>query len=213
VLVYEPSIRVPLLIRGPGVPRGRTVRQLATNADLAPTILDAADATPGRVQDGRSLLELLREPGVEWGRELLIEGGGGSGGFAFTALRNYRWKYVEYATGESELYDLRRDPDELDSLHAEPRLAKLRASLASRLHALQSCVGPGCRTRPQLRLRVAGRCGRAPKVHLRGADSGSIEAVKLRVRRWRRPLVQATVRLEDGRAVTLVKRWRGCGRR
>ena len=42
VLVYEPSIRVPLIMRGPGVPEGARRRQLVTNADLAPTILEAA---------------------------------------------------------------------------------------------------------------------------------------------------------------------------
>jgi N-acetylglucosamine-6-sulfatase len=210
VLPYEPSIRVPLLMRGPGVPRGRTARQLVTNADLAPTILDAADATPGRVQDGRSLFGLLRNPGVEWGRELLVEGGGGTQGFAFTGLRNYRWKYVEYATGERELYDLERDPDELNSLQAEPRYAGLRGVLAARLHALQTCAGTSCRTRPALRLHVSRRCGRRPT--LRGADAGAIEAVRFSIHRHRRPLVRATVRLTDGRAVTLVKRWRGCRR-
>ena len=69
-----------------------------TNADLAPTILDAADATPGRVEDGRSLLRAWSTiPGVQWGRELLLEGGNSSTGLTFTALRNYRWKYVEHA--------------------------------------------------------------------------------------------------------------------
>ena len=47
VLPYEPSIRVPLILRGPGVPRGAVRRQLVTNVDLAPTILDAADAPAG----------------------------------------------------------------------------------------------------------------------------------------------------------------------
>ncbi|MGH2804986.1 MAG: sulfatase family protein, partial [Thermoleophilaceae bacterium] len=56
VMVYEPSIRVPLILRGPGVPSGGRRRQLVTNADLAPTIMDAAGAAPaGRVPDGRSL--------------------------------------------------------------------------------------------------------------------------------------------------------------
>jgi N-acetylglucosamine-6-sulfatase len=210
VLVYEPSIRVPLLMRGPGVPRGRVAKQLVTNADLAPTILDAADAASGRVQDGRSLFGLLSDRGLEWGRELLIEGGGGSGGFAFTALRNYRWKYVEYATGERELYDLERDPDELNSLQAEPKYAPLRAALAARLHALATCTGATCRARPALRLHVSRKCRRLPKVRLRGADAGSVEAVKLRLRKARR--VRATVHLSDGRAVTLEKRWRGCRR-
>jgi arylsulfatase A-like enzyme len=50
--VYEPAIRVPLMIRGPGVPRASRPSQLVTNADLAPTILDVADATAGRPQDG-----------------------------------------------------------------------------------------------------------------------------------------------------------------
>ncbi len=95
VLPYEPSIRLPLLMRGPGVPVGSTAGQLVTNADLAPTILDAADATPKRVEDGRSLLELVGDRGVEWGRELLLEGGNAQG-LTFSGLRNYRWKYIEH---------------------------------------------------------------------------------------------------------------------
>jgi N-acetylglucosamine-6-sulfatase len=143
VLVYEPSIRVPLLMRGPGVPRAAKATQLVSNADLAPTILDAADATPGRVEDGRSLLELVRDPGVQWGRELLLEAGSAAQGLTLHGLRNYRYKYVEYADGESELYDLERDPDELTSLHADPALAGLRSRLAARLHALETCAGAG----------------------------------------------------------------------
>ena len=142
MLVYEPSIRVPLLMRGPGVPRGRQGDQLVTNADLAPTILDAANASPGRVEDGRSLLELVRDPGVEWGRELLLEAGTAAQGLTLHGLRNYRYKYVEYANGESELYDLERDPDELTSLHADPALAGLRSRLAARLTRSRAAPGP-----------------------------------------------------------------------
>ena len=59
VLPYEESIRIPLVMRGPGVPRGRLDRRLVGNLDVPATILDAADVLPGRVPDGRSLLELL----------------------------------------------------------------------------------------------------------------------------------------------------------
>ncbi|MGH3028971.1 MAG: sulfatase family protein, partial [Gaiellaceae bacterium] len=52
VLVYEPSVRVPLIIRGPSVPAGARRSSLVANIDLAPTILDAANARPGRRQDG-----------------------------------------------------------------------------------------------------------------------------------------------------------------
>ena len=67
MLVYEPSIRVPLLMRGPGVPEGARRRQLVTNADLAPTILEAAGAQAGLPQDGRSLFGLLEDRGARVG--------------------------------------------------------------------------------------------------------------------------------------------------
>jgi arylsulfatase A-like enzyme len=232
LFVYEPSIRVPLLMRGPGVPRGATARQLVTNADLAPTILDAANATPGRVEDGRSLLDLVRDRGVEWGRELLIEGGTPLG-LTFSALRNYRWKYVEHTDGEKELYDLERDPDELNSLHADPAFGRLQATLAARLHALQTCAGRSCRSRPALRLHVRRRGCRFVTA-VRGPDAKAIETVRFTIRRHRRPLardarapfrrrldptgvrpgrrflLRATVTLSDGRAVTLDRRGRAC---
>src|SRR5918999_2860244 len=89
VMVYEPSIRVPLVLRGPGVPAGERRRQLVTNADLAPTILEAAGAVPaGRVPDGRSLFPLLGDRGLAWGRELLVEGAPGFKVAAYAALRN-----------------------------------------------------------------------------------------------------------------------------
>jgi N-acetylglucosamine-6-sulfatase len=185
LLVYEPSIRLPLLMRGPGVPEGAVRRQLVTNADLAPTILDAADARPGRVEDGRSLFGLLDDPGAQWGRELLIEGGTNQG-LTFTALRNYRWKYVEHTTGEVELYDLQNDPDELVSLHADPALAPLRAAMAQRLAALRTCAGRSCRTKPALRLDAARRECRFTAA-VRGADARRVEDVEFAIRRRPRP--------------------------
>jgi N-acetylglucosamine-6-sulfatase len=232
VLAYEPSIRLPLLMRGPGVPVGATAGQLVTNADLAPTILDAAEAKPGRVEDGRSLLELVGDPGVEWGRELLLEGGNAQG-LTFTGLRNYRWKYIEHTDGEVELYDLERDPYELQSLHPDPAFAGIKALLAARLTILRSCAGRTCRIRPALRLHVRRRQCRFVTA-VRGADVGAIELVRFSVRRrspardaqapfrrrvkpvgvrpGRRFVVRATVRLDDGRRVTLDRRGRTCAR-
>jgi N-acetylglucosamine-6-sulfatase len=232
VLPYEPSIRLPLLMRGPGVPSGATAGQLVTNADLAPTILDAADATPNRVEDGRSLLELVGDPGVEWGRELLLEGGNAQG-LTFTGLRNYRWKYIEHTNGEVELYDLERDPYELQSLHPDPAFADIKARLAARLAILRTCAGRTCRLRPALRLHVRRRQCRFVTA-VRGADTSAIEIVKFSVRRrppardaqapfrrsvkpvgvrpGRRFVVRATVRLDDGRRVTLDRRGRTCAR-
>ena len=181
LLVYEPSIRLPLLMRGPGVSEDKRQSQLVTNADLAPTILDAAGARPGRAQDGRSLFDLVEDPGVQWGRELLLEGGTNAG-LTYTALRNYRWKWVEHGNGERELYDLGSDPDELTNRSTDPALAPLRNAMSARLAALRACAGSSCRAKPALRLNAARRqC--LFNVAVRGGDAGAIDRVEFLVRR------------------------------
>jgi N-acetylglucosamine-6-sulfatase len=193
VMVYEPSIRVPLILRGPGVPAGERRSQLVTNADLAPTIMDAADAPPaGRVPDGRSLFPLLRDRGLAWGRELLVEGAPGIQAVAFAALRNDRFVYAEHDNGENELYDLRRDPHQLDSVAGDPAYASIEARLAERLAALHTCAGASCARSPRLRLAIR-RC----KPRVRGA---ALERVRVRRRGAR---LRARVRTRDGRVMTL----------
>jgi arylsulfatase A-like enzyme len=142
VLLYEPSIRVPLLVRGPGIPAGRTSSALVANIDLAPTILAIAHARPGRVQDGVSLLPIAQRKAGLAERDLLIEGGAPT---VFTAIRTSRYLYAEYANGEQELYDLQTDPDELQSRHADPAYGAIKADLAARLARLRTCAGVRCR--------------------------------------------------------------------
>ena len=207
VLAYEPSIRVPLVLRGPGVPAGARRRQLVTNADLAPTILDAAGAVPGRLQDGRSLFALLDDPGLEWGRDLLVEGAAGLNQPAYDALRTYRYTYVEYTTGERELYDLERDPFQLQSLHADPAHTEVQAELARRLARLRDCAGGDCWARPQLRLRLQACRARVlgagiEKVSFRSARRANDARAPFRARVEGRRL-RARVRTLDGRVVTL----------
>ena len=116
--VYEPAIRVPLLMRGPGVPGLVRRGQLVTNADLAPTILDAA-LGDARARAGWPFpVAAGPEPG-RWPRprRCSIEIGRGTG-LATTAVRTRRWLYAERAGGARELYDLRADPDELSNLSA-----------------------------------------------------------------------------------------------
>jgi arylsulfatase A-like enzyme len=137
--IYEESIRVPLLMRGPGIPQGTNVGSLVTNADLAPTLLDVANFTPGQATDGRSLIPVARNPSIEQARELLIEEP------SFAAIRTQRYMYAEHRTGEKELYDLRNDPFQLVSRHNGPTYANVRARLATELRKLRSCAGASCR--------------------------------------------------------------------
>jgi N-acetylglucosamine-6-sulfatase len=162
VLWYEPSIHLPLLMRWTGnksLSRGVHRSQLTMNVDDAETILDAAGVNPGRKEDGVSLLPLWRDGGKEIGRDLLIDNSPGPG--QFDGIRTLHYKYAEYANGDHELYDLRHDPYELQSQHANPAFGALEASLAARLHALVTCSGATCRARPSVGFTTArhGRCG------------------------------------------------------
>lgn len=77
-----------------------------------------------------------------------VRGGPGGKGRAapkYQAIRTARWLYVEYASGERELYDLRRDPDELRSVHRQRRYARTRRALDRDLSRLRSCRGAACR--------------------------------------------------------------------
>jgi N-acetylglucosamine-6-sulfatase len=150
--LYEESTRVPLEMRGPGIPKGVSIGQLSINADLAPTVLDAANATAGLTIDGRSLLPVAQHPGIAAGRQLLLEQPTHLKTYpnvpGFVAIRTGRYIYAEHTSGEKELYDLQDDPYELQSLHNNPAYASVRSDLATRLHQLEDCAGPSCRATP-----------------------------------------------------------------
>ncbi len=145
-LVYEPSVRVPLVIRGPGLGRGLSNDTLVANIDLAPTILELAQATPLRQMDGRSLVPLMNGSEARFDRSILLESGPGGGPFSpvYHAVRTPRYVYVEYDTGDRELYDLQADPYELDNRVADPAMAQVELDLAVQLGRLKSCAGPSC---------------------------------------------------------------------
>jgi arylsulfatase A-like enzyme len=140
--VYEPSIRVPLLLRGPGVPAGVQVRSLTSNADLATTVIELTGAPATRQPDGLSLIPPTEAPSEQNGRELLIETN------QFTAVRTQRYKWVEYGDGFAELYDLDRDPHELDNVAGDPDYLTVQVHLATRLAALRECSGASCTQTP-----------------------------------------------------------------
>jgi arylsulfatase A-like enzyme len=159
---YEESARVPLFVRGPGVSAGTQTEKLVLNTDFAPTF--AALAGVEFPADGRSLTPLLYDEDLPWRSAVLLEklssekgkgkgkgkandkgkakaGAGGSS--PFEAVRTETHEYIEYGNGETELYDLKVDPYELESLHAsaDPSLVE---DLKTRLDALESCSGEEC---------------------------------------------------------------------
>lgn len=143
---YEEDIRVPLVVRGPGVPRGVSLDHLVLNIDFAPTLAELAGATAAELIDGRTFAPLLRpDPprGESWRRDFLVEIYRPIG-VEIRALRTQEWVYVEYSPGARELYDLRADPYQLESLHRVAPAAQL-AELSARLRQLAICARDSCR--------------------------------------------------------------------
>lgn len=161
---YAASSRIPLLIRGPGIPRGQTRDQLVLNTDFAPTIADLAGVQTPAFVDGRSLEPLWEPLGAlpSWRKTALLE-------FwprraiedygiehlnanvevpKYRAVRSKRHLFVEYTyqdgTQEGELYDLRNDPFELTNLYerTDPGLLEVFSAHAERL---QACTAQTCR--------------------------------------------------------------------
>ena len=201
---YEEDIRVPLLVRGPGVSEHATRDQFVGNVDFAPTFARLAGVRPPEFVDGRSFAPLLRShppASADPRRSFLIEHWREVGRidtpqrrrvslepedrdqtpdtprraatrFAdlparvrretvrgaiaaldripeYHGLRTAKYTYVEYDTGERELYDLSRDPSELTNIAATaPRSVEQKLHL--RLRALERCRGGSCRRLDQL---------------------------------------------------------------
>ena len=153
-LPFESAIRVPTVIRGPGVESGGSIDGSAIDVDLAATILDMANVEGGRVMDGISLLPAARGAERLQQRDVPLEALRPL--FRFTTpitafdvpyygVRTTRHKYVRWSFGESELYDLKNDPDELVNLGSDPAHAELAARLEAKAARLQECSGPSCR--------------------------------------------------------------------
>jgi len=146
---YEEDIRVPFVMRGPGVPRGVRLTPLVLNNDLAPTFAAIGGVAPPSFVDGRSFLPLLSDPQQPWRQSFLIQRRQREsfelvGPASFHALRTFDWTYVEYANGERELYDLKADPDQRTNLVSTAD-SVLVTQLSSRLGELANCAAIYCR--------------------------------------------------------------------
>src|SRR3954447_7613342 len=159
-LPYEESLRIPLILRGPGVPAGRTIHGQVSNIDFAPTLLDYAKARSkaGRRMDGVSLRRTVRHPKRRPNRALEIEAlrplfeqnvPVNAWDRPYKGVRTDRYTYVVYKeTGEQELYDRRKDPAQLRNVAADPAYASVKAKLARKLARLDRCKGRSCNVRP-----------------------------------------------------------------
>ncbi len=149
---HEPSVRIPIIARGPTLSRGRVVPQQVLTCDMAPSLLDLCGVPPIAKTDGASWAKLARtgaDPAwrTAWFYEYNYEKQ-----FPYTpnvrALRTDRWKYIRYPHGDdspdrhlAELYDLSTDPGETRNLAADPKHAATVAQLRTELARVMAAAG------------------------------------------------------------------------
>jgi N-acetylglucosamine-6-sulfatase len=172
-IAYEPATHLPLLIRGPGIKPGTSTGELAANIDLAPTILELAGATADKSIDGRSLVPYMKDPALRSRRPILFESfvetadveangeptaqrarssarnGDASASIVappkdYLGIRLGPYKYIEWPSGEKELYDITKDPYELNNIIRIRNLSPIRAFLHAQLVRLEACSGRTC---------------------------------------------------------------------
>lgn len=137
--VYEHSVRVPCIVRGPGIAAGRKSPALALSIDICPTLCGLAGTPPPEKCDGRSLLPILTG-GADRHRDSLW--------FAYRNLmrawRDDRWKVIHSTKADRwQLFDLQSDPLELKDLSAMPEHAARFAEMKEKVKALPGKTGAG----------------------------------------------------------------------
>ena len=146
--MYEESLHTPLTIRWPGVtPQGSETGALIQNIDIAPTLLDAAGASIPDDMQGESFVPFLRGEDPEGWRDAIYyhyyEGPPAVHAVArHYGVRSERYKLIHYYDlDEWELFDLQRDPNEMQSVYGDPEYRDVQAEMAERLRELREQYG------------------------------------------------------------------------
>lgn len=125
--LWDDTTRVPFIVKAPGLTRPGTRSDAGvTLTDLYPTLIEVCNLQPPpQLLDGASLLPLLRDPKTRWERPAVMASGTDNFG-----VRTPRWRYNRWSDGSEELYDHRKDPDELDNVAGVPANEETKRRLA-----------------------------------------------------------------------------------
>lgn len=146
---HEPCLRIPLLVRYPGLAKAKVIEQQALTVDVAPSLLELCGARPIEGIQGKSWVHLVRQGDPNWRKSWFYEYNY-EVQFPYTpnvrAVRTEDWKYIHYPHGDgtpdrhmAELYHLKTDPEEKVNLIGDPnvaqKLSELRTELAATMRA------------------------------------------------------------------------------
>ncbi|MBC8767700.1 sulfatase [Arenibacter sp. BSSL-BM3] len=105
--LWEDGARVPLIIIGPGIPKGKVINKPVQLLDIYPTLLELTNLKPDPKHEGNSLVPLLMNRDTEWSHYARTCFGPGN-----YAIISERYRYIQYNDGSEEFYDHEKDPQE-----------------------------------------------------------------------------------------------------
>ncbi len=120
--LWDRGTKVPLIFAGPGVKGGQRCLQPAELLDIYPTLIELTGVSPNKELEGISLVSQLKDSSTKRARPAITSHNQGSHG-----IRSERWRYIRYADGSEELYDMIADPNEWHNLAAKPEHASVIA--------------------------------------------------------------------------------------
>ena len=140
--LWERSTRVPLIFAGPGIPRGAVCEEPVELLDIYPTLVELAGLPEKKGLEGHSLAPQLRDPRTPrpWPALTIHNHDNWS-------VRTKQWRYIRYADGSEELYDLRIDPNEWINLAGKPKYRSVIRRLKKWIPPVSRKPAPGSRAR------------------------------------------------------------------
>jgi len=147
-LMYEESVRIPMMMRYPGmIEAGSRKDEFVLSIDVAPTLIELAGAEIPAEMQGASLVPLLKNEVVDWRESFLYEyfqEAYAPGFVTITGVRNKKYKYIESPNlphDINELYDLEKDPGEIDNLINNPEYQTVISEMKTEMEKLKVETG------------------------------------------------------------------------
>ncbi|MCC6509647.1 MAG: sulfatase [Pirellulaceae bacterium] len=140
--LWDAGTRVPLIFAGPGVKSGQRCSQPAELLDIYPTLIELTAGAKRDDLEGLSLAPQLKDSSIKRERPAITSHNQGNHG-----IRSENWRYIRYADGSEELYDMQADPNEWHNLAALPERAAIIAEHKKWLPKIDLPPAPGSASR------------------------------------------------------------------
>ncbi len=140
--LWDRSTRVPLIFAGPGITSGAKCSRPAELLDMYPTLAELCKLPQPEGQEGHSLVPQLNNANTPRKWPAITTHNHDNHG-----IRTEDWRYIQYADGSEELYDMRKDPNEWKNLAHQPKYADVIGNLRQWLPKKNAKPAPGSRHR------------------------------------------------------------------